>query len=160
MENWFKKTPEDFLFSVKVPKEITHTKKLIDCEDLFKDFYSVCKNGLDYKLGAILFQFPPSYHYSPENLQSKMNSDFENVVEFRHQSSWIPEAWNALVKNNITFCSVSHPQLPETFFATFPLIYIRLHGNEKKFYSSYSTEELNTISNFISKNTKKNIPLF
>lgn len=163
MENWFKKTPEYFLFSVKVPKEITHTKKLIDCEDLIQDFYSVCKKGLDYKLGAILFQFPPSYHYSPENLQSvisKLNSDFENVVEFRHESWWIPEVWNALVKNNITFCSVSHPQLPETFFATFPLIYIRLHGNEKIFYSSYSTEELITLSNFISKNTTKKTFLY
>lgn len=158
MENWFQKVPDDFIFSVKAPKEITHTKKFIDCENLIRDFYDVCQKGLKYKLGAVLFQLPPSYHYSPENLQSVINnldSNFENVVEFRHQSWWIPEVWKALVKNNITFCSVSHPQLPETIFTAFPLIYIRLHGNEKLFYSSYSTEKLSTIATSVSDNNEK-----
>ena len=125
---------------------------------MIRDFYDVCQKGLKYKLGAVLFQLPPSYHYSPENLQSVINnldSNFENVVEFRHQSWWIQEVWKALVKNNITFCSVSHPQLPETIFTAFPLIYIRLHGNEKLFYSSYSTEKLSTIATSVSANNEK-----
>lgn len=51
------------------------------------------------------------------------------------------------MKNNITFWSVSHPQLPETIFDRFPLIYIRLHGTPKMFYSGYSPEQLNDIKN-------------
>lgn len=155
MENWHLKTPEDFLFSVKAPKEITHSKKLIGCEELIKDFYDVCKNGLKHKLGPILFQFPPSYHYSPESLDfliSQLDLEYQNVVEFRHHSWRIPDVWEALAKSNITFCSVSHPQLPETIFTELPAIYIRFHGRPRMFYSSYSTEELTKITAIISEN--------
>lgn len=158
MENWFKKTPDHFLFSVKAPREITHYKKFIDCEALLKDFYTICKSGLKHKLGPVLFQLPPSYQYSQQKLLfiiSQLDLDFDNVIEFRHQSWWIPEVWEELNKNNITFCSVSHPQLPETIFTTFPLIYIRLHGRTKMFYSEYSMEELNTINDIILQNKAK-----
>ena len=145
MENWYRKAPEVFSFSVKAPKEITHTKKLIGCEKLIADFYKICKEGLKDKLGCILFQLPPSYHYSPEKLLhiiEQLDSSFENVVEFRHESWWIPEVWNELFKNNIVFCSVSHPQLPDNVFTQFPSVYVRLHGRKTMFYSSYSSEEL------------------
>lgn len=144
-ENWYRKAPDKFTFSVKAPKEITHFKKFVDCETLLKEFYEVCQLGLKEKLGAVLFQFPPSYRYSPENLDlivRNLNPDFKNVIEFRNESWWIPEVWDAFVANNITFCSVSHPQLPQTIFTQFPLTYVRFHGVPKLFYSSYSTKEL------------------
>ncbi|MGO4773215.1 DUF72 domain-containing protein [Flavobacterium sp. W22_SRS_FK3] len=153
LENWYKKTPQDFIFSIKAHKEITHTRKFIDCENLLKDFYTVCDNGLKEKLGAILFQFPPSYHFNSERLNQiikNLNPKFKNVVEFRHESWWIPEVWNAFLENNITFCSVSHPELPKTIFTEFCLTFIRLHGTPKMFYSSYSNEELNLIKEQIS----------
>jgi uncharacterized protein YecE (DUF72 family) len=152
-ENWYKKAPENFIFSIKAPKEITHIKRFINCEDLITDFYSICENGLKEKLGPVLFQFPPSYDFSEERLNqiiNNLNPDFKNVIEFRHESWWIPEVWNAFLDNNITFCSVSHPQLPKTIFTDFPLIFIRLHGTPKMFYSSYSNEELDFIKEKIS----------
>ncbi|WP_264565111.1 DUF72 domain-containing protein [Flavobacterium sp. N3904] len=157
MENWRQKAPDDFLFSVKAPKEITHTKMFVDCESLIKDFYAICSNGLKDKLGCVLFQFPPSFHYSYEKLLfiiSQLDLKFYNVIEFRHQSWWISEVWDELYKNNITFCSVSHPKLPKTIFTEFPVIYIRLHGRPKMFYSDYSTEELSNINNTIVQSKK------
>lgn len=157
MDNWYQKTPEDFLFSVKAPKEITHSKKFIDCQELIKDFYAVCKTGLKHKLSCILFQLPPSYHYSHEKLLfiiNKLDSNFENVIEFRHQSWWIPEVWDELSKNDITFCSVSHPQLPETIFTESPILYMRFHGRPKMFYSEYSSKELIAVNDIISKCNK------
>ncbi|HSD07423.1 DUF72 domain-containing protein [Flavobacterium sp.] len=158
MENWYAKAPNDFLFSVKAPQDITHYKKFVGCENLLNDFYTVCDNGLKHKLGPILFQLPPSYHYSHDKLDfiiNQLDMNYDNVIEFRHPSWWIPEVWTALDKNNITFCSVSHPQLPETIFTTFPNIYIRLHGREKMFYSEYSTEELQAINQIIERNKTK-----
>ncbi|PIF34107.1 uncharacterized protein YecE (DUF72 family) [Flavobacterium sp. 9] len=149
-ENWYKKTPENFIFSVKAPKEITHIRKFTDCETLISDFYNVCKTGLKEKLGCVLFQLPPSYHFSSEKLHQiigNLDLKFKNVVEFRHESWWNQEVWDAFREHNITFCSVSHPQLPDTIFKDFPLIYIRLHGKPKMFYSSYSLEELLYIKN-------------
>lgn len=149
-ENWYNKTPENFIFSVKAPKEITHIRKFTDCETLISDFYKVCKLGLKEKLGCVLFQLPPSYQFSTEKLNQiigNLDLNFKNVVEFRHESWWNQEVWDAFLENNITFCSVSHPQLPETIFKDFPLIYIRFHGKPKMFYSSYSLEELLYMKN-------------
>lgn len=145
LTNWYNKAPENFLFSVKAPKEITHIKQFLDCENLISDFYNVCETGLKEKLACVLFQFPPSYYFTAERLQhiiSNLNLEFKNVVEFRHKSWWIPEVWDAFRQNQITFCSVSHPQLPQTIFTDFPLVYIRLHGVPKMFYSSYPLQEL------------------
>lgn len=154
--DWFDMSPDLFLFSVKAPKEITHNRRFIGCEDLLGDFYSRCKEGLKHKLACVLFQFPPSYEYSPEKLQhiiSQLDLSFQNVLEFRHKSWWVPEVWSLLVKNNITLCSVSHPQLPETVFTVSPLIYLRLHGKPKMFYSEYSKEELAQLKDLILTNS-------
>jgi len=160
-QNWYNKTPESFLFSIKVPKEITHVKKLIDCESRLNDFYNVCKEGMKDKLAAILFQFPPSYDFSKEKLGAIigiLNYDFKNVVEFRHESWWNDEVWNAFKANNITFCSVSHPNLPQTIFKDFPILYMRFHGVPKLFHSSYATEELQHVNRQI--HTKKGFVYF
>jgi uncharacterized protein YecE (DUF72 family) len=156
MMDWYDKSPDYFLFSVKAPKEITHIRQFKDCEASLKDFYTRCAEGLQHKLACILFQFPPSFHYTPEKLEhiiSKLDLKFDNVLEFRHKSWWIPEVWNELVKNNITLCSVSHPQLPETIFTVSPLIYVRLHGKPKMFYSGYSTKELAHLKDLILANS-------
>ena len=148
MENWYKKAPDNFLFSVKAPKELTHIKKLVDCKELITEFYNVCDDGLEEKLGCVLFQFPPSFDYTEERLQTiikVLDKSFKNVVEFRHKSWWNQEVWNAFQQYNITFCSVSYPGLPEDILTEFPLTYVRFHGNKKLFYSSYSSEELENI---------------
>ncbi|MBF4515476.1 DUF72 domain-containing protein [Flavobacterium sp. ANB] len=148
MENWYNKVPNHFVFSVKAPKEITHIKKFIDCENQLSEFYGVSKMGLKEKLGPILFQFPPSYDFTTERLHNIINNldkSFQNVIEFRHKSWWNQDVWNAFLQNNITFCSVSYPGLPEDILTEFPIVYIRLHGNRKLFYSSYSSEELESI---------------
>ena len=148
MENWYKKAPDNFLFSVKAPKELTHIKKLVDCKELITEFYNVCDDGLEEKLGCVLFQFPPSFDYTEERLQTiikVLDKSFKNVVEFRHKSWWNQEVWNAFQQNKITFCSVNYPGLPEDILTEFPLTYVRFHGNKKLFYSSYSSEELENV---------------
>ncbi|WP_163401020.1 DUF72 domain-containing protein [Flavobacterium fluviatile] len=150
LDNWYKKAPEDFIFSVKVHKEITHIKKFVNCKNLIDDFYTISKNGLKEKLGCILFQFPPGYHYSKEklnNIVDNLNPEFKNVIEFRHESWWNDDVWQTFLENNITFCSVSYPGLQQTIFTEFPLIYIRFHGNKKLFYSGYSKDELHQVKN-------------
>ena len=61
LKKWYDKTPHEFIFSIKVPKTITHTKKLIDSAQEIEDFYSVISEGLSDKLGCVLWQFPPSF---------------------------------------------------------------------------------------------------
>jgi uncharacterized protein DUF72 len=51
------RTPEDFLFSVKIPQVITHEKALVDCDSEFEEFVKTM-DILGPKLGPMVFQFP------------------------------------------------------------------------------------------------------
>ena len=65
---WCKKSPDDFINCVKAPKLIKYVKKLVYCKPKIDEFFSLCRNGLNDKLGCTLFQSPPSLHYSPKKL--------------------------------------------------------------------------------------------
>ncbi len=147
---WDKRSPDGFVFSVKAPKIITHTKKFIACEAELTEFYQACREGLKDKLGCVLFQLPPSFAYSPEKLTLIINAlrpDFKNVIEFRNASWWTQEVFDAFIKNKLIFCSVSYPNLPNAIIATTLTGYVRLHGDPKLFYSEYSEAELSKICN-------------
>lgn len=157
LDNWYKKSPEGFLFAVKAPRIITHYKKLNDCTAELDDFYNVCGVGLKDKLGCLLFQFPPSFKYSKESLAfvlKSMKPGFNNVVEFRNEGWWNKEVYDAFETNKVIFCSVSHPKLPEDIIVTASTAYIRLHGNPQIFYSSYSDEYLQNLHDILAKNKK------
>ncbi|HUM45370.1 MAG TPA: DUF72 domain-containing protein [Chitinophagales bacterium] len=145
---WNKKSPDHFLFSVKAPRIITHFKKFVDCKKQMSDFYTACVNGLGDKLGCTLFQLPPGVQYDADTLLriiGSLDPQFKNVIEFRHKSWWKQSVYDLLSKNNITFCSTSHPALPATVIKNSTTGYIRLHGNKKMFYSSYSDESLHLL---------------
>lgn len=155
LTNWYNKAPDNFLYSLKLPKEITHIKKLTDCAEELDKFYTVCREGLKQKLGCVLFQLPPSFKFSEENLKlilQAVNPEFKNVVEFRHESWFTKEVYDTLKYNNITFCSVSHPALPDTIIRTTDAQYIRLHGRPKMFYSEYSMEEITRYADAMKSN--------
>jgi len=157
LKTWYAKVPDDFIFSVKAPKLITHFKKFNDCQTEIDDFYTVCREGLAEKLGCILFQLPPSFDFSPEKLELILDSlhpEFNNVVEFRNQSWWRDEVFEAFRLHNITFCNVSFPNLPNELIATSAIGYIRLHGVPKLFYSGYDSSFLDELQNQILKQQK------
>jgi uncharacterized protein YecE (DUF72 family) len=62
-EKWARETPDDFLFSVKGPKYITHMKKLADIKFPLANFFASGVLKLGKKLGPILWQFPPWLGY-------------------------------------------------------------------------------------------------
>lgn len=146
--NWYNKTPEDFMFSVKAPKLITHIHKFENCKEEIAKFYTICHEGLQDKLGCVLFQLPPSFSYTTAKLELIINSldtGLKNVVEFRNKSWWREDVFRTFMKNNITFCSVSYPGLPTTILQTSKVGYVRMHGNPKLFYSKYDTEAINNL---------------
>lgn len=157
LQKLYEATPEHFLFAVKAPKIITHLKKFTDCKQEINDFYEICLEGFKEKLGCILFQLPPSFHYSRERLLlivASLNPDFNNVIEFRNETWWREEVYEIFAENNITFCSVNYPNLPTDIIQTNEIGYVRFHGNPKLFYSSYKDEELKQVADFLSSNNK------
>jgi uncharacterized protein YecE (DUF72 family) len=147
-------TPDDFKFTVKAHKIITHTLRLRDAKEKIKEFTDIIYEGLQDKLACILYQLPPSYSYTEERMQDVIDclgNDIHNVVEFRHMSWWTKEVFDTLKKNKISFCSVSYPNLPEDNIATTNLFYKRMHGVPQLFKSSYSETELTTLADSIPK---------
>lgn len=67
--NWYADTPEDFVFSVKGPRFITHIRRLREVEGPLANFLASGVLLLGKKLGPFLWQFPPNFKYQPELLE-------------------------------------------------------------------------------------------
>jgi uncharacterized protein YecE (DUF72 family) len=154
LQGWYKRSPEDFLFTVKAPRLITHYKKFNNVNRELSDFYQTIDKGLHDKLGSILFQLPPSFEYSEENLDrvlSALDTNYVNVIEFRNESWWNENVYKALKENEISFCSISYPSLPDDVIKTSATIYYRFHGVPKLYLSSYSKPALNAVFESVKK---------
>jgi uncharacterized protein YecE (DUF72 family) len=107
---------------------------------------------------------PPQYQFTEERLQlliGSMDPSFDNVIEFRHVSWWSKQVKSALGDNKISFCGISHPALPDEVVINTGLVYYRLHGIPKLYYSGYSPAELKRIADAIRKSKKaKNIFIY
>ncbi len=154
MRKWYREAPENFKFTVKVNKEITHLHRLKGVKDRLNEFYKIVSEALQEKLGTFLFQLPPSYKFSEENLTRIMETldpEFRNVVEFRHESWWDTRVYELLEKNNIIFCSVSAPSLTDNLIKTSEVGYIRFHGVKGWYNYDYNEEELSLWAEKIKK---------
>ncbi len=118
VENWYKKTPEDFVFSLKLPQEITHEYSLR--EGSFPILNEFCERVLMLKgkLGAVLIQMPPSFEASKENAQAlreflaELPKEIRFAVEFRSRE-WITDwTFEELAKNKVALCLVEGSWIP------------------------------------------------
>lgn len=148
---WAASVPEDFRFSVKLPKAITHTARLVKAAAGLKQFYDECSH-LESKLGCLLIQLPPSLKWD-----AKIASNFFHVLreitnvdvgcEPRHQSWFTAEASAILDEYHIGRV-IADPS-PISVEAASPscvaLRYFRLHGSPQMYYSSYAAEYLEKL---------------
>ncbi|UYZ57659.1 DUF72 domain-containing protein [Hymenobacter latericus] len=150
-EGWYHRSPAHYRFAVKAPRAVTHYKKFgPEAQPILADFYGTVQEGLQEKLGPVLFQLPPKAAYSDELLQrifDSLDPAFRNVLEFRHPSWWSGEVFRELARRNISFCGQSHPQpLPDEVVANTPLLYYRFHGVPELYKSAYDEAFLQRIA--------------
>jgi uncharacterized protein YecE (DUF72 family) len=149
---WAASVPEDFRFAVKVPKAITHERRLNDVGDLLDQFLSEV-SGLGPKLGPLLVQLPPRLSFQPDvadrfltGLRSRVEGSI--LCEPRHASWFTPEVEALLVELRIARVAADPAPAPG---ADEPggwrgLSYYRLHGSPRIYYSAYSAEFLAAIA--------------
>ena len=149
---WLRYTPSDFVFTAKLPKAITHEKKLGLKGSFEKDldeFLNVMRPlQLGGKLACLLVQLPPKYSYNPENLSAffeKLDPIFSYAIEFRNLTWMRTETWNLLEEHKVAYVSVDEPLLPPEIHLTSDLAYFRWHGKGQQpwFDYQYSNDELN-----------------
>lgn len=128
LEGWAKGTPEDFIFTLKAPRRITHDSKLQRVQELTQVF---CKTAatLGPKLGVLLFQLPPTF-----KRDDKVFGEFLDLIpegtraafEFRH-ASWHDEAvFDALRRRNLALCVADSEKMSTPVLTTADYAYFRL----------------------------------
>lgn len=163
LEKWYSSSPEEFMFSVKVPRAITHYKKFTDCEKMLEGFYGSIRQGLKQKLGCVLFQLPPQLMYSEELLEKiiiSLDPSYKNVVEFRHESWWNKVVLNTLKKHDIIFSGITYPRLPDDVVKTTKTLYYRLHGVPVLYKSAYSENFLEELAKKINHQNSKEVWIY
>jgi len=138
-------------FVIKAFRELTHEitdQSIPEILPRFKD--PLAPFWEDNRLGAILLQFPQSFHYNPESriyLESLIRgfSPLPVCVEFRHREWLRDSVYVTLKEMKAGFVCVDEPPLkgllPPVVLATSNIGYIRFHGrNRSKWYSGDSKE--------------------
>lgn len=142
VKNWHAQVSDDFLFSIKASRYLTHQKRLHDCKESINLFYQRIQD-LHPKIGPILFQLPPSFKADKELLSEfikNLKHSYLHVLEFRDESWFVDEIYELLKKHGIALCitDLNGKLSPEEFTTHFT--YIRLHGPKKAYQGSYGTK--------------------
>lgn len=150
LRKWYDESTNDFSFTMKAPRLITHYKQLKDCSTDLAEFNQIINEGLQEKLVCVLFQFPPSFSFTDEKLDRLIellaNLPSKKVVEFRHSSWWNEDVYRKLGSSQIIFAGQSYPSnLSEEIIKTESTIYYRFHGKPVLYKSQY---ELSVLANF------------
>jgi uncharacterized protein YecE (DUF72 family) len=137
VRNWAQRTPPDFLFSLKLPQEITHERRLRHSDEIAAEFFDTARE-LGDKLGPILIQLGPEFgpvelpavaHFLP-----KLPRDLRFAIEFR-QRGWMHDGLLALLAEHNVALTLSEgrwiPRKQMMELATRPtadFMYVRLMG--------------------------------
>ena len=93
VRGWAERTPDDFLFSLKLPREITHERRLSDARPVLDEFTDACRE-LGPKLGPLLIQLGPDFGIAElpalQAFLPLLPNDLRFAIEFR-QAGWVRE---------------------------------------------------------------------
>lgn len=167
VKNWNRRTPDNFRFTAKFPKLITHDKKFKNVNRDLELFYNRMEPLRD-KLLALLIQLPPSYKLKEglEDFRSHnffFEGDFRYAVEVRHASWFSDLAYNFFKNNNIVMVWSQMDRLQTPPIVTSDFVYLRLIGDRRLSDDQFGkiqidrTEEIRNWANKmkdISKNEK------
>jgi uncharacterized protein YecE (DUF72 family) len=155
---WADSVPPDFRFSAKLPKLITHERRLVACEQPLQEFCASVA-ALENKLAVLLVQLPPSLAFDQRTVEStfsllRASSNAAIVCEPRHPSWFRPEVDRVFSALGITRVFADPPiaasptdaapshAAPRPVTAPGQFSYLRLHGQPRVYYSSYSADYL------------------
>jgi len=140
------KANERFVFTAKLLQRFTHdlTATAVDEKEVRTGFDVLREAG---KLGAVLLQFPFSFHRTEENETYlgkllRRFSDYPLVLEVRHATWNVPEVFELLRDRGVGFCNIDQPLIGRSLKAsaetTAPVGYVRLHGRR---YDTWFTDD-------------------
>ena len=149
---WAAGVPAAFRFSVKVPKSITHERRLRDCDGLLDAFLGEVR-ALGERLGCLLVQLPPSLA-----LDAATAAGFLAAVRARHagavaleprHASWFGADVDALLRDHLVSRVAADPaRVPAAAVpgGSSDVAYFRLHGSPRVYWSPYDDAYLDALA--------------
>jgi uncharacterized protein YecE (DUF72 family) len=169
--NWYKAVPEHFIFSVKASRLLTHNpefefeKETID--RFFKSLSSLTNSPIKH---IVLFQLPYSLEknlFQLTKLLESLPQTFRYAFEFRHQTWCERDVYELLQKYNSAIVLSDSPKKingeriwPYMDIQTADFCYIRFHGSQELYASSYTDEELEYYAKLIRSKVNSGISVY
>jgi uncharacterized protein YecE (DUF72 family) len=141
---WCSGVPESFLFTVKAPRELTHVKKLKNCDAELAAFFDQLKHFGNH-LGPVIFQLPARWRFNEKRLADfleRIPADHRLVFEFRDQSWHNNEVYRLLKANAAAFCVYDYGGFTAPIIADSDLAYVRLCGPGGAYARNYRAPTL------------------
>jgi uncharacterized protein YecE (DUF72 family) len=141
---WRQAVPAGFIFAVKGSRYITHMKKLLDPEASLAPLLERLPL-LEDRLGPILFQLPPRWHFHAHRLRgflAALPRDYRFALEFRDPSWLNQEACELLRAHGAAFCIYDFAGRLSPREVTADFVYIRLHGPGGAYQGRYPRDTL------------------
>lgn len=141
---WCGCVPEQFTFSVKAPRRITHFKKLKNCKPELDEFFRRLET-FGPRLGPVLFQLPPRWRCNLRRLEmflAGLPSGQRIVFEFRDPSWHNDDVYALLANQSAAFCIYDSGGFTAPLMDGEALVYVRLHGPGSEYTGSYRAPRL------------------
>jgi uncharacterized protein YecE (DUF72 family) len=134
VKNWYNRTPENFRFTAKFPKIITHDKRLSDFDGNQLNYFFESISELKEKLLALLIQLPPSIDIvegldALRNIIPYLDKGFRYAVEVRHRSWFQDLAYNFFRNNGMCLVWSQLADIRTPPIVTSDFVYVRLIGD-------------------------------
>ncbi len=158
VKNWYKRTPENFRFTAKFPKIITHDKRLKDANRELERFFKSMLPLAD-KILALLIQLPPSLKITEgiENLRKllpELDDRFRYAIEVRDKSWFQDLAYNFFANNDICMVWSQLAELATPPITTTDFLYMRFIGDRsisEKDFGKIQKDKINEMKNWADK---------
>ena len=137
-QKWHDQTPDDFVFSVKAPRFVTHRKSLAEAASSIERFLASGLLRLGAKLGPINWQLPPNKDFDPQDLDAFLTllprklegRVLRHALEARH-ASFDNQALLALLrKHQVALVEAGDSIYPHIEARTAPFSYLRVMGTK------------------------------
>ncbi len=143
---WLQQVPDDFRFTMKGNRYLTHNKRLLDPRE------PVCRERdrsrcLGANLAAVVWQLPANFRRHDERLENFLKAlrhwrRVRHVIEFRHCSWFDDTVCECLHRYRVAVCLSDAADWPIWDAVSTDLVYVRLHGHSRTYASGYAKRSL------------------
>jgi uncharacterized protein YecE (DUF72 family) len=165
VRGWYDRAPKGFVFAVKGSRFLTHLKRLKETGPGLRKYFARLLPLAD-RTGPILWQLPPNFEETDENVQrltrfmKKLPPRYQHAVEFRHPS-WMNETSLARLRAaKVANVWLSSLRMPQNYAVTADFVYLRFHGLKDGAYHDYTADELAPWAKQLRRAAERGLPCY